>query len=402
MTKDSSAVICPVAFGSQRCHGNDVRLHSHLGEGFAGDWGINKSHHMLFGQRSMWVTDCYAIRFILSYDGNNPAILSLQMRLMCWDVDIVHQNDSHLTNANYWSWLGANFYFDPLFKSYLDFDWGLSKRFPVQHTLPMKSENMPYYRGPQIMSPMMDAPSSKLLDDGDGAAKMADHSHCQSLFTATGDPHCHGLCHLANALVHFRDFDKVTPMDAHKPSNHKIPGYAIRVLWFSWAVYSFGGGHFISTIFSCNLPFNVTLACDNYEYGRALFREFMPCPHLFSSRNEMLHHIRASGNTSQVQGYLFIFCILRTARLHLHSGSFNHLSLYSCKLCTISNWLWPLSSPTTTVAASKPQAAAEVGWLVHLKIQWCVLSNPWQHHHRTVQYFIGIHSSCTSCIKPLS
>jgi hypothetical protein len=24
------------------------------------------------------------------------------MQLMCWDVDIVHQNDTHLANKDYW------------------------------------------------------------------------------------------------------------------------------------------------------------------------------------------------------------------------------------------------------------------------------------------------------------
>ena len=125
MTKESSAVLRPVAFGGRRSRGNKIRLHSHLGECFAGDWAINKNRHMLFGQRFVWVTDCYAARFILSYDGNNPAVLRLQMRLMCWDVDIVHRNDIHLTDADYWSRLGADICFDPLFKSYLDFDQGL-------------------------------------------------------------------------------------------------------------------------------------------------------------------------------------------------------------------------------------------------------------------------------------
>ncbi len=100
MTKEYSAVLRPVAFGGRRSRGNEIRLHSHLGECFAGDWAINKNRHMLFGQRFVWVTDCYAARFILSYDGNNPAILRLQMRLMCWDVDIVHRNDIHLTDAD--------------------------------------------------------------------------------------------------------------------------------------------------------------------------------------------------------------------------------------------------------------------------------------------------------------
>jgi hypothetical protein len=77
---------------------------------------------MLFGTGFVWVTDCYAICFILLYDGNNPAILWLQMQLMCWDMDIVHCNNIHLTYANYWSRLGADICYNPLFKLYLDFN----------------------------------------------------------------------------------------------------------------------------------------------------------------------------------------------------------------------------------------------------------------------------------------
>ena len=101
MTPASDAILRPVAFGARRTRGNETRLHSHLGEGFAGDWAINKCRHMCFGHRFIWVTDCYAIKFILSYDGGNPAILCLQMRLMGWDMDIVHRNDHHLDDADY-------------------------------------------------------------------------------------------------------------------------------------------------------------------------------------------------------------------------------------------------------------------------------------------------------------
>ena len=94
MTKNSKAILHPVCFGARRTRGNKIRLHSHLGEGFSGDYAINKCHLYVFGQRFVWVTDCYAIKFILSYEGGNPAILRLQMRLMCWDVDIVHRPDS--------------------------------------------------------------------------------------------------------------------------------------------------------------------------------------------------------------------------------------------------------------------------------------------------------------------
>jgi hypothetical protein len=71
--------------------------------------------HYVFGQRFVWVTDCYAVKFLLSYKGSNPVILCLQMRLMCWDADIVHRPDSELVDVDYWSRLGADIDFNPLF-----------------------------------------------------------------------------------------------------------------------------------------------------------------------------------------------------------------------------------------------------------------------------------------------
>ena len=74
MTKGSKATLRPICFGARRSRGNKIRLHSHLGEGFSGDYAINKCRQYVFGQRFVWVTDCYAIKFILSYEGGNPAI----------------------------------------------------------------------------------------------------------------------------------------------------------------------------------------------------------------------------------------------------------------------------------------------------------------------------------------
>jgi hypothetical protein len=66
-------------------------LHSYLGEAYAGNYGITKLRIYCWGATFTWVTDCYAVWFILSYDGNNPAVLCVQMRLMCWDMVIVHR-----------------------------------------------------------------------------------------------------------------------------------------------------------------------------------------------------------------------------------------------------------------------------------------------------------------------
>jgi len=73
---------------------------------------------------------------------------------------------------------------------------------------------------------------------------------------------------------------------------------------FDWAVYSFSSGHFCSTILNRNLPFAISLACDPYESGRALFQEFAPTAKVFGSGIDLLNHIRASGETSPLQGYL--------------------------------------------------------------------------------------------------
>jgi hypothetical protein len=46
LSKDNECVLHPVAFGSWRTHGNKKILHSYLGEGFSGNWAMNKVRHM--------------------------------------------------------------------------------------------------------------------------------------------------------------------------------------------------------------------------------------------------------------------------------------------------------------------------------------------------------------------
>ncbi len=101
MTKDSTALLHPVAFGCRQMCGNEKCFHSHLGKAFAGDIVINKCSHMCFGQRFVWVTDCYALKFVLLHDCQNPSILRLQMQFMCWDMLIEHRKDACLTDADY-------------------------------------------------------------------------------------------------------------------------------------------------------------------------------------------------------------------------------------------------------------------------------------------------------------
>jgi hypothetical protein len=250
---------------------------------------------MLFGQHFVLVTDCYAAKFVLFYDGMNPAILRLKMRLMCWDVDIVHQPDVELVDADYWSFLGVDIVYNPLLHDYMAYTMKTRAAHPLPTELPMHPENMPYYRGPRIVQP---TPPT---------APSADALHIQLLLTNIVFSNGLRNTALLNVPVRLGTFDGDFPghrTEAHALLNSEFACFAHQCLQFDWAVYSFSNGHFCSSILRRNLPFQATFACNLYESGRALFQEFVTGAHVFSSGNELLNHVRASGETSPIHGYL--------------------------------------------------------------------------------------------------
>jgi len=296
LTKTNGSALYPVAFGSRRTRGNEKHLHSYLGEGFSGDWAMNKVRHMCYGRRFVWVTDCYAVKFILSYEGANQAILRLQMRLMGWDVDIVHRTNDYLVDADYWSRLDADLCYDPSFRQYLHIVSNLRQANPPPTDLPMKPENMPYYRGPRI--PVAHCPSGTSTDDADADIVA---TTLMTRIVTQGDL---GHTSLGIHPFHVGTFDSIPAEHARQHYNAEFPALAYRATTFSWAVYGFNSGHFVSTITKRNLPFRIVLACDPFEYGRALFNEFASCPTVLSSASSLLDHIRGSGDHGHLDGYL--------------------------------------------------------------------------------------------------
>ena len=305
MTKGSAAaVLHPVCFGARRTRGNEVRLHLHLGEGFSGDYAINKCRHYVFGQRFVWVTDCYAIKFILSYEGGNPVILRLQMRLMCWEVDIMHRPHTELVDANYWSRLGVDLDFNPLFREYIQFTHQLEKSHPPPTKIPMHPEKMPYYRGPRIQQPTTDSDA-------------ADNLHAGSLLTELITSNGCGPTHFSNIPVCFGFIQSSAPATSSPRIllNSEFARYAREATQFNWAVYTFSNGHFISSIDSHQLPFTISLACDTTEQGHSLFHKFATYAKVFSSGNDFLHHIRASNEQAIVNDYLINSYRFRTSEV---------------------------------------------------------------------------------------
>ncbi len=97
------------------------------------------------------------------------------------------------SRANYWSQLGADIEIDPLFKEYLEFTRLLQQSHPAPTNLPMRPENMPYYRGPRFQPPQptdTESSTTKTL-------------HVQSLLTDITTSTGWGHTHLSNLPIQF-------------------------------------------------------------------------------------------------------------------------------------------------------------------------------------------------------
>ena len=279
----------PIAFGSRKTRGYETKLHSHLGEGFAGDWAINRCRHYCYGMRFTWITDCYGIKFILGYDGTNAVLLRLQMRLMCWDMDIVHRSGPTLGDADYWSRLGLDVCYDPLLRDYVQRINSLKKAFPPPTELPMRPENMPGFRGPRLPK----LPSSPSTD-----------THAMAALSTILLNDSNGHVFVENVPVMFGSCDFVCEHNTLALHNDHLPRAAKHFTQFDWAVYGFNNGHFFNSLFLRDYPFQVVLACDSHEPGRALFREFTSCTHILSGLKQLLDHVRSAPSTSIVHGFL--------------------------------------------------------------------------------------------------
>ncbi len=160
--------------------------------------------------------------------------------------------------------------------------------------LPMRPENMPYHRGPRFQS-------------STPAAESADTLHIQSLLTDLIVSDGRGHTHLSNVPIQFGELISSLPntgQSARTLLNNEFARYARETMNFDWAVYLFSNGHFLSAIESRNLPFTICLACNLTERGRSLFHEFADLATVFSSGNNFLNHIHASGNQSVIGDYL--------------------------------------------------------------------------------------------------
>lgn len=108
--------------------------------------------------------------------------------------------------------------------------------------------------------------------------------------------------------IKFGTFPPRSDPSQHRPTltlyNNDLTAAAKFITRFGWAVYTFNNDHFILAIRNRNLPFHITLAADPNQEGRALLGKFTDCKTILHGVKDLYDHIRSSGISSQLQGYL--------------------------------------------------------------------------------------------------
>jgi hypothetical protein len=157
----------------------------------------------------------------------------------------------------------------------------------------------------------------------------------------------------------------------------------------------------VSTIESGNLPFTIPLACDLTERGRSLFHEFATSATVFSSGNDLLNHICASGNQSVISGYLINSYHFQTSEV---TSLFWKLQLsIITQLCLIR----PLSIIMAVVIPDHDSRSIQMFIrglkAAHWLVESCNVAYPNMGDSvaNSCRIITAIHSSCASTVKPI-
>jgi hypothetical protein len=278
LTKTDGGILYPVAFGGQRAQGNEKHLLFYLGKAFCSDYTMNKFYHMCYGHHFVWITDCYAVKFVFSYNGANQTILHLPMRLMGWDVDIGYHCNKHLVDANYWSRMDCNLCYNASFRTYLRLVDNLRRDHPAPTEIPMKVEHIPYYQGPcfpNLQHSLDNHDDNVATTNAQDQAPAADIYYAGALLlTCIVTSGKMGFTSLLNRPIQFGTFSSANTPNIRPILrvlyNSELPVIAYSVSHLPWAVYGFNLGHFVLTIKQRNFHFSIVLACDPHARDCAL------------------------------------------------------------------------------------------------------------------------------------
>eukprot|EP00956_Cyclotella_meneghiniana_P013317 scaffold19184_cov46-Cyclotella_meneghiniana.AAC.7 len=281
----------PICMGSRKNKGYETRLHSHIGEACALDWACGVNRLYTWGSRFTSISDCYSLKFIMTYEGNNPVVLCIQMHLSLWAMDIVHRTRDFNVDA-YMSKLACNTQYDPLLKEYLMKAAALRHKYPPPDG-EMKPENMPGYRKPRSGS--SESPASQ-LDSRHGVTIDGETLDSFSIYPV--NYHTPTIGPIRN-FVTTRSQSKGASNPPHSEStrhpqplmDNEITDVARQLTRYQAILYAFGGGHIHHTLSNNSIPIQIVASADLDSHARSLMQELMHIPRIFDTARKLFDWI---------------------------------------------------------------------------------------------------------------
>ena len=425
----------PICMGSRRNRGYEVRLHSHFGESFTVDWALGQCHLQCWGSRFTNISDCYSMKFVLTYEGNNSVILRLQMRLMLWPIDIVHRTRDFNVDSDYMSKLALDTRFDPLLQKYLLTAGEFRQKFPPPSG-EMTPDMLPGYRKPRASKPSVPpaiAVTPGITIDGEVfEPTISDSDYVNSLLLQVH--HQRELFHDSFSIYPVRyhtppsvpiqqfvttraqsrrDNSSPSPAPSATPAtpppvipieplqNNDVTSAARQLSIYQVVLYGFGGGHAHHTVSHSSPCFKFVAAADMAAEARSIMHEHMRIPRVFSTARQLLNWIE-SNDATYVDFYLahvplrrdpsFVSCwwklqsdIIRSARLTRGLQTFAFLipSIFDFDAVT--------SRFCTTVETD--------GWVIHTQsIDFAAFGDSIDDYCGVI---LGVHRSTAPTVAPI-
>ena len=232
------------------------------------------------------ITDCHALKWIQTYEGDNAAVRRLQFGIIGYNFTCCHrlrhlnEDGDGLSQLSIDTLLGANITGSYSDNATLNQYYELATQFSKDSPSPvgaMTPDKLPGYRRKRSIN----GPGPKPIDppiNEDPIANMA-FSHTSIAFVDAPNHGIHASTLFNNEIV----------CAAHSASK------------FNWIVHGWGSGTFFDSIKQNSVPFTVHAAMDIYPQGRNLMQSFANVPHIFSNSDELLTYITRALNCS-VQG----------------------------------------------------------------------------------------------------
>jgi hypothetical protein len=243
------------------------------------------------------------------------------------------------------------------------------------------------------------------MNDLVDASTSVDYSAYAAHVSAFSGDHILGPQNLLNILVYFGNSPEL--LVSHTTSacllyNSKIMLAASILAKFDCTIYSVRSGHFASTIQAHSMPFNIILACNPFANGDCFFKEVCAHPTILSSAPALFDHIRGSGITASISGYLI--------HSHCYTGteSMSQFREVQANIVVPLPLIWPL---WIVVAFVHPD---HDGRAVSLQFVQCLQSNGWVMLDTLIVFsvygdsvegefwlIVDIHSNTEEICKPL-